>query len=663
MAKIYSDLKDPLQIRCLTLTHGEPGDQLCAQLQTLSLASNPEYDALSYVWGTESAASPMTIDGESFTITKNLDIALRHLRHCKSDRTLWVDAICINQSDIPEREAQVKLMDRIYRSARTVLVWLGASEDDSDETMRSIQKFARHQWQTYEFQLGFMNILFRPWFTRIWVLQEFLLGKSPRIGCGNIWIPWVSFLYAWSEFRFHDGPIDAKFNVELSKAVAATFEPGWSAPPLNNTITFSPAMRYDMVRYITDTFKPHELATIGFQNTSELLQNIQDAPAEWLGRYLVLQEHRYETPLARTFWRKDQLRTVIPLNYYEFLWGSRGTLLNRKSLTLGSIIKGTMNLRSTDARDKIYGVLGLLSDAAREAIPVNYEKGPEWTFVPTMEFIVKHEPEAISLLGLLWRTRRPFEIPFPSWVPDFTISADWDDSHSPVFLRGSCANALWKWPREMEVSHDHTAFSASGLSFGKIQHLVQFNDGDIESYIAQFRDIESLVSQYCPLSEPLWRTLVGVRNTAPEFDQDEPFSQQFRTRMNLPDNPGESMASIASAHAMFATMIRDIVRGRVFFTTDEGFAGIATPDIKMNDAVGLIFGMERAAVLRIVQPAEVGIRTVLEGQGVQFHRVAAFAYVGCHDRRGFKTLEKDGLTDWTQHCCFHDRTVTKFHII
>jgi hypothetical protein len=67
-------------------------------------------------------------------------------------------------------------------------------------------------------------------------------------------------------------------------------------------------------------------------------------------------------------------------------------------------------------------------------------KDAPWTLVPTMKYIIEHEPGGIALFGLLWRTR-PFKAPIPSWVADFTISADYDDEHSPVFLRGSCLNA------------------------------------------------------------------------------------------------------------------------------------------------------------------------------------------------------------------------------
>ena len=60
-------------------------------------------------------------------ITHNLAIALRHLRHAKKPRILWIDALCINQDDLPERSAEVLEMGSIYSNARQVIVWLGPS--------------------------------------------------------------------------------------------------------------------------------------------------------------------------------------------------------------------------------------------------------------------------------------------------------------------------------------------------------------------------------------------------------------------------------------------------------------------------------------------------------------------------------------------------------
>jgi hypothetical protein len=440
MSGIYQRLdSERLQLRRLSLSPGDLHDPICGALETESLGEYPKYEALSYVWGNDMAPMSMVLGGRDIPITQNLDTALRHLRHGQLSRSLWVDAVCIDQSNVVERAEQVKLMNRIYHSASTVLVWLGPAADDSDVVMRSIQIFDKLYWQTYDFQVNFMEILYRPWFTRIWVLQEFLLGKNPRIGCGSIWVPWVSFLYAWADSGMDVGAIAIEYKKQFCEAV----QPPWLQQIAQKTTESEPVSGYVILSGLQDAFVENFPQLVGLDSVPELLRDIEENTTLWGARYAVMRYRQYESPTTKAYWKKLELARIVPIRYHEFLWHSRGTLLNRKSLSFVSILKGTMNLRSTDPRDKIYGILGLVSEEARENIPVDYERGPEWTFVPTMEYIIKHEPDGLALLAILWRTR-PFKTPFPSWVVDFTISADTADSHSPVLLRGSCLNASWK---------------------------------------------------------------------------------------------------------------------------------------------------------------------------------------------------------------------------
>lgn len=666
MSGLYQRLNsERLQLRCLTLAAGDLADPICGSLETVSLSEHPKYEALSYVWGVDMAPTPMVLGGTDIPITQNLDAALRHLRHRQLSRSLWVDAVCIDQSNAVERAEQVKLMDRIYRSASTVLVWLGPAADDSDKVMRSIQKFDKQYWQTYDFQVGFMEILYRPWFTRIWVLQEFLLGKNPRIGCGAIWIPWVSFFFAWDDSGGLDvgGAIDREYNKQFCEAIIKTFQPLWLQQIVHQTTESELASSHVILSELQNGFGENFSQLVGFRSEPDLLRDIEENPSIWSARYAEMRYHLNKSPTAKAYRKRWELIKIIPMQYHEFLWHSRATLLNRKSLSFVTILKGTMNLRSTDARDKIYGILGLVSEEARENIPVDYEKTAEWTFVPTMEYIIKHEPDGLALLGLLWSTR-PFKISFPSWVVDFTISADYADIYSPVLLRGSCLNASWKWTQDAEISNDHTTLSTSGLSFGKVKALVHFTDGDVQAYVKQFQTIESLVARECPLNEPLWRTLIGVHNTGKDaLDTDMPLHQRFKVLMGISDSQTEPIASVALAHRMFQDNILPIVCGRAFFVTDIGFAGISTPEIQMGDTIGFIFGMVRPSVLRPVEPNNLGVETMLADEGIRFHRITAFAYVGCHDRHEFIRLEKDGLPDWTEHCCFKNKDILKFYIV
>lgn len=140
------------------------------------------FDALSYVWGQYSGSSHIECDKSTLGISRSLEIALSSLRYERGQRHLWVDQICINQSDEVEKEQQIPLMAQIYSKAFKVLVKLGKADDDSDMTMDSIPRILRSlkrmntagepvlpEERVFEDeQLKAINhLLHRPWFTRV----------------------------------------------------------------------------------------------------------------------------------------------------------------------------------------------------------------------------------------------------------------------------------------------------------------------------------------------------------------------------------------------------------------------------------------------------------------------------------------------------------------
>ena len=130
---------------------------------------------------------------------------------------LWIDAICINQEDLAERAAQVKLMDRVYAQAEATLVWLGAEDETIKLAKRATWDIVRFapiwslgmiykftpEWNTSlndkEIELCFEaldSLMERSWFQRVWVIQEVVRAKEIRIICGDQYIPWEAlFLY------------------------------------------------------------------------------------------------------------------------------------------------------------------------------------------------------------------------------------------------------------------------------------------------------------------------------------------------------------------------------------------------------------------------------------------------------------------------------------
>lgn len=132
------------------------------------------YDALSYAWGSSKKTRVISMDKHHISVTENLHIALSHLRDRFIERIIWVDAICINQSDIEERSHQVRFMTMIYAKASRVNVWLGEMEADSDQALEEIHRAAEEQSTKIDqrFQDAIFKLLQRPWFKRMWVSKS-----------------------------------------------------------------------------------------------------------------------------------------------------------------------------------------------------------------------------------------------------------------------------------------------------------------------------------------------------------------------------------------------------------------------------------------------------------------------------------------------------------
>ncbi|OBT61694.1 hypothetical protein VE03_09406 [Pseudogymnoascus sp. 23342-1-I1] len=133
----YSPLDESRnEIRLVVILPSNDDDEtISCKIQNVSLNEQPEYAALSYVWGDQAITKDIIVNGLPFAATTNLGSALWHMRkygitrntkgNKKEEIPIWVDAICINQNDTQERNQQVTLMGSIYGCANFVVSWLG----------------------------------------------------------------------------------------------------------------------------------------------------------------------------------------------------------------------------------------------------------------------------------------------------------------------------------------------------------------------------------------------------------------------------------------------------------------------------------------------------------------------------------------------------------
>jgi hypothetical protein len=228
LSSIYRSLdKELSQIRLITL-HASPNfdSPIECSLSHVNLDEVPEYQALSYVWGDPNVCEDIFVNGTTLPATTNLVAALRQIRYATKPLVLWADAICINQNDVNERNHQVKLMALIYKRASRVISWLGPPADDSDLAIEYIAKMAEEigkvkgyivingdyypidpsddgtSWVNrvseyfrardveHRALSALESFLERPYWNRLWVLQEMILATELVFLCGSQRLAW-----------------------------------------------------------------------------------------------------------------------------------------------------------------------------------------------------------------------------------------------------------------------------------------------------------------------------------------------------------------------------------------------------------------------------------------------------------------------------------------
>jgi Heterokaryon incompatibility protein (HET) len=206
---IYGRLISPtFSIRLLTFNPVDETHPLSCNVRSYELNSCPPYVALSYEWGEVEPQVEIMINGFCFQIRHNLCLFLSVLKEkqnrqeLSADLRLWIDAICIDQQDMFERNAQVAMMGQIYQKATSVLAWLGWPQgwdsrltfeflkwssrsipfhtvDDSGEICAETRETRKFWGLEYSelLQMALKMCKSRYW-SRRWVVQEILLARS-----------------------------------------------------------------------------------------------------------------------------------------------------------------------------------------------------------------------------------------------------------------------------------------------------------------------------------------------------------------------------------------------------------------------------------------------------------------------------------------------------
>lgn len=512
----------------------------------------PSYEALSYVWGSANQPSYANVSTSQrsgiISITRNLDVALRHLRYKKKPRYLWVDALCINQANIKEKDIQVTKMGTIFATADSVVAWLGPKENNSDKAMTWFQVIGRKldaDWETltmrprlsdatkelavqqerenlktFEYIKEFGEtpwtfeqarsvhfILIRPFFERAWIVQEIRLARRVLFQCGTRTLSeddfWTAVMSLQYSSRVNAGILCSKAWLEARKRT----------------------------RYLAE------------------------------GRNPVQQESIY------------------------------------------SLRRNLGHLICNDPRDKIYSALGLMGPRTQSLqIVPSYTQATEKVYMDIARRVVTHW-STLNILQECELSSRHLDI--PSWVPD------WSTPMKSSILNTTWSACAYVASRaSFDINGLHC--TVSGISIGRITEVRDrskpLHGATVNEWIEFTRSwrpaLESLNDRYITgekLTEVYCRVLVANQfSSILRSGIYSEFSHSFKSlRMVWSDDESEEEIEkeLCKPNNYFRTM-QVVMRNRVLFKTIGGHLGLAPLGTQVGDVLCVLLGCGIPIVLR-----------------------------------------------------------------
>lgn len=353
-----------------------------------------KYEAISYVWGEPHFSQEIALNGESRLITRNLELALRYFRLSNEARTLWVDALCINQEDLSERSQQVTLMGEIYARCAVDLAWLLTPESDNDEVEDEAESFGNAMALLTKITMKDME-------TMASMREAYEKGRGWR-SVGDEDIAYKGPQYILS----HDD--------SLLLALAFDLAPIWNRVWTMQELSLAPRLI---------------LVAGHHQLDWEIL-------ASFLGDRLIADAfHAIFGHGIRVQLLDSTFGAVQKVDHQR-------RLLETKVYTSGflDVLTRFQGNEATDLRDCIYGLLGLVSEP--HYLQVDYTKSTEEVFRDATLCLLSSYQNLDPLCQtpfiqreLAEKQRKPDILRLPTWVPDYSRSASYDEHTRILFAQ------------------------------------------------------------------------------------------------------------------------------------------------------------------------------------------------------------------------------------
>ena len=374
-------------------------ETICLQDDNGSLSTR--FEALSYFWGNEAAYRTLLLDNTSFSIKPNLEDALRELSKGKVERLLWIDAICINQADLSERNEQVRMMSKIYGQAERVIIWMGPRfTRGKNIAAEAIQGFAQRQRNGFDSQ-QLSTFLDNP-HNRIeterhlGLFSDYTEAKAVD-HTGGHWPCLVDFFdrpwwrRVWVRYVLRHSHYSFKF-----------------AGILCSTSCFSESSpNRTMVN--TMTHKRQELAM-----SKQAIVQCGDRTMKWTDVAAICHWLKVWNPELDE--KPRNWGTIIRSGAYsgEDLEYFRQTLNVKGEIEFETMLIHARNCESSNPRDKVYSILGLTGDTAND---INVDYSSPISSVAIQAFR-KQTSKSKSLDALIWSQNPSRQEAIPSWAPN-----------------------------------------------------------------------------------------------------------------------------------------------------------------------------------------------------------------------------------------------------
>lgn len=217
-------------IRLVLLKQGKRNAEVCVKIVPVLFTEAPAYEAISYAWGQVGVTEPVSVNDVKCQIPVNLLAFFRQRQSMPDQSPLWIDALCIDQTNPADKKAQIMHMGKIYRKCTQFTIWLGEDSETSALAVNALTRIGSMESVDQFFELkgrarsAIIDFLNRSWWTRVWIVQEVAMAADPgvaRILCGKHQLPWLKMARAALHLKdiadFHtDADMDVNPLLELT---------------------------------------------------------------------------------------------------------------------------------------------------------------------------------------------------------------------------------------------------------------------------------------------------------------------------------------------------------------------------------------------------------------------------------------------------------------